>query len=220
MSILSPSSHLLQRQLHHKHSQQLQEPNWSKSTLIKTHGFGFDRRKLDQWTKIMKKDCKVEAFGELSRPDFIEMEPITDVDHLNLILEQAKQASQPVIIDWMAAWCRKCIYLKPKLEKLAAECDTKLKFYCVDVNNVPQALAKRGNISKMPTIQLWKDGEMKSEVIGGGKASLVIEEVREMIRNFNLPLVEPSRHSFPPPLSPSPTTTRRRKHLTSITNSL
>lgn len=25
----------------------------------------------------------------------------------------------------MAAWCRKCIYIKPKLEKLAAEFDTK-----------------------------------------------------------------------------------------------
>ncbi|MFS8002288.1 hypothetical protein Hanom_Chr13g01200391 [Helianthus anomalus] len=39
-------------------------------------------------------------------------------------------------------------------------------------------------MQKMPTIQLWKDGEMKSEVIGGGKASLVIEEVRKMIQNF------------------------------------
>lgn len=33
-------------------------------------------------------------------------------------------------------------------------------------------------------IQLWKDGEMKAEVIGGHKAWLVIEEVREMIQNF------------------------------------
>lgn len=23
-----------------------------------------------------------------------------------------------VVVDWMAKWCRKCIYLKPKLEKL------------------------------------------------------------------------------------------------------
>ncbi|KAF5771942.1 putative peptide-N(4)-(N-acetyl-beta-glucosaminyl)asparagine amidase [Helianthus annuus] len=186
MSVLSSSSHLFQRELHHRDLQQPQHPNWSngyRSNPTKTHGFGFDRRKMDRWTKVFKKDCKVEAFGDISRP-FVEMEPITDADHLNVVLEQAKQASQPVIIDWMATWCRKCIYLKPKLEKLAAEYDIKIKFYCVDVNNVPQALAKRGKISKMPTIQLWKDGEMKSEVIGGGKVSLVIEEVREMIQNF------------------------------------
>ncbi|XP_047260945.1 thioredoxin-like 3-1, chloroplastic [Capsicum annuum] len=58
------------------------------------------------------------------------------------------------MIDRMAAWCRKCIYLKPKLEKLSAEFDTKLKFYYVDVNKVPQTLVKRGNVSKMPTIQV------------------------------------------------------------------
>lgn len=33
-------------------------------------------------------------------------------------------------------------------------------------------------------LQIWKDGEMKSEVIGGHKAWLVIEEVREMIKKF------------------------------------
>ncbi|XP_048426464.1 thioredoxin-like 3-1, chloroplastic [Pyrus x bretschneideri] len=85
----------------------------------------------------------------------------------------------------MASWCRKCIYLKPKLEKLAAEYDTRVKFYYVDVNKVPQALVKRGNIFKMPTIQVWKDGEFKAEVIGGHKAWLVLEEVREMLQPSN-----------------------------------
>nr|XP_043610093.1 thioredoxin-like 3-1, chloroplastic [Erigeron canadensis] len=187
MSILSPNSHLLYREVHHKDQQQAQQPNWSNgccSNLIKTYGFGFDGKKMDhQWKKTMKRDCKVEALWDFSRPAFVEMEPINDVEHLELILEKAKQASQPIIIDWMAAWCRKCIYLKPKLEKLGAEFDTKLKIYCVDVNKVPQTLVKRGNISKMPTIQLWKDGEMKAEVIGGHKGWLVIEEVREMIQN-------------------------------------
>lgn len=31
-------------------------------------------------------------------------------------------------------------------------------------------------------LQLWKDGEMKEEVIGGHKAWLVVDEVREMIQ--------------------------------------
>lgn len=36
----------------------------------------------------------------------------------------------------------------------------------------------------MNLLQLWKDGEMKAEVIGGHKAWLVIDEVREMIQKF------------------------------------
>lgn len=40
------------------------------------------------------------------------------------------------------------------------------------------------NLQKMPTIQLWKDGEWKEEVIGGHKAWLVMDEVREMIQKY------------------------------------
>lgn len=32
-------------------------------------------------------------------------------------------------------------------------------------------------------LQLWKDGKKQAEVIGGHKAHLVINEVREMIEN-------------------------------------
>ncbi|KAJ8480463.1 hypothetical protein OPV22_024190 [Ensete ventricosum] len=117
-----------------------------------------------------------------SRPMSVPMEDITIVEELDQILEQAKELSQVIIVDWMAAWCRKCIYLKPKLEKLAAEFDPRVRFYLVDVNKVSQELVKRGNITKMPTIQLWKDKEWKDEVVGGQKAWLVIDEVREMIQ--------------------------------------
>ncbi|KAL9331700.1 hypothetical protein ACSQ67_001310 [Phaseolus vulgaris] len=135
--------------------------------------------------KMKRRNLRVEAmWPDLSKSSELQMEEINDSDHLDQILLLAHDNSQPILIDWMATWCRKCIYLKPKVEKLAAEYQNKVKFYCVDVNKVPQTLVKRGNISKMPTIQLWKDGEMKAEVIGGHKAWLVIEEVREMIQKF------------------------------------
>ncbi|KMZ58398.1 Thioredoxin-like 3-1, chloroplastic [Zostera marina] len=119
-----------------------------------------------------------------SKPISVDMEPIENMEQLDEILRKSMEnGSASIIVDWMAAWCRKCIYLKPKLEKLAADFPT-VKFYCVDVNKVPQALVKRGNISKMPTIQLWKDGEMKEQVIGGHKAWLVIEETKEMIKKY------------------------------------
>ncbi|XP_057782505.1 thioredoxin-like 3-1, chloroplastic isoform X2 [Salvia miltiorrhiza] len=183
MSILSPNSHILYREIHQKEAQQ---QLWSSSIWVKQNGsgLGLDRSR-NEWRKRAKRDLRACAFWpELSKPSSVEMEPIQDTDHFDRILESAKELSQPVLVDWMAAWCRKCIFLKPKLEKLAAEFDTKVTFYYVDVNKVPQSLVKRGNVSKMPTIQLWKDGEMKAEVIGGHKAWLVIEEVREMIHQF------------------------------------
>ncbi|KAM2044480.1 hypothetical protein ACFX1T_008793 [Malus domestica] len=187
MSVLAANSHVLcSREVHHREQQPQFWGNGGGFLLLpKASGLGFLNRNRDG-NRTLKMDLKVEAFWgtDTSRPTVVEMEAINDCDQLDQILSQAQERSQPVVIDWMASWCRKCIYLKPKLEKLAAEYDTKIKFYYVDVNKVPQALVKRGNISKMPTIQVWKDGEFKAEVIGGHKAWLVLEEVREMLQNF------------------------------------
>eukprot|EP00257_Ricinus_communis_P023853 XP_015583957.1 thioredoxin-like 3-1, chloroplastic [Ricinus communis] len=193
MSSLAANSHILYREVYNQRDQQQQHQLWSSSgsccLLLQQRNSGcynlFDCKKTRSFKKISKRDLRVEAFWpDMTRPTSIEMEPINDSDQLDQILLKAQELSQPVLIDWMAAWCRKCIYLKPKLEKLAFEFDTKIKIYSVDVNKVSQSLVKRGNISKMPTIQLWKDGEMKAEIVGGHKGWLVVEEVREMIQKF------------------------------------
>lgn len=189
MSVLVANAQILYREFYHRDQHKQQQCLISSgSFLILQRSCWYwpvDRRNRDYKKSLRRRDIRVDAFwSDLSRPTTVEMEPINDSDHLDQILLHAQQHSEPILIDWMANWCRKCIYLKPKLEKLAAEYDTKIKFYCVDVNKVPQALVKRGNISKMPTLQLWKDGEMKAEVIGGHKAWLVVDEVREMIKKF------------------------------------
>ncbi|GAB2266889.1 hypothetical protein Dimus_001877 [Dionaea muscipula] len=192
MSVLAANPQIICRENSmwvHQREQIPQSSNvgWCLFVLNSSSGFGIEHKK---WPELQRKlrssrDIRVHGFWpDLSRPSTIEMEPINDCEHLDQILDHALQLSQPIIIDWMATWCRKCIFLKPKLEKLAAEYHNKLKFYYVDVNDVPKSLVKRGNISKMPTIQLWKDGEMKAEVIGGHEAWLVVEEVKEMIQNF------------------------------------
>ncbi|XP_009771570.1 thioredoxin-like 3-1, chloroplastic [Nicotiana tabacum] len=185
MSILAPNSQIMYREIHPREQQHQVRNNGGSLNLLKSYEFCFVDKRRGDWRKTIKKEWRMHAsWLDMSRPDTVEMQSIENSEQLDQILASANELSQPIIIDWMAAWCRKCIYLKPKLEKLAAEFDTKLKFYYVDVNKVPQSLVKRGNISKMPTIQLWKDGEMRAEVIGGHKAWLVIEEVREMIKNF------------------------------------
>ncbi|PKI54171.1 thioredoxin-like 3-1, chloroplastic [Punica granatum] len=184
--IVAAGTHVLCRELYHREQQQLLSGGGGiYSSSVQRRYLWVDPRNGGHRNKIVRKEFRAGAFwSDLARPEAIEMEPIDDCDQLDQALQRANELSQPILIDWMAAWCRKCIYLKPKLEKLAAEYDKKIKVYFVDVNKVPRTLVKRGNISKMPTIQIWKDGEMKAEVIGGHKAWLVIEEVREMIEKF------------------------------------
>ncbi|KAK9284025.1 hypothetical protein L1049_012284 [Liquidambar formosana] len=116
-------------------------------------------------------------------PVSVQLEPICSESQFDRIIAEAQQLEEPVIIVWMASWCRKCIYLKPKLEKLAADYYPRLRFYCVNVNTVPHKLVAHAGVTKMPTIQLWKDSKKLAEVIGGHKAYLVVNEVREMIEN-------------------------------------
>uniref|UniRef100_A0A0D9VMR1 Thioredoxin domain-containing protein n=1 Tax=Leersia perrieri TaxID=77586 RepID=A0A0D9VMR1_9ORYZ len=118
---------------------------------------------------------------EEEEPSWVELEPIGGEQQMDRALSEAQQLGLPIVLLWMASWCRKCIYLKPKLEKLAAEYYPRIRFYCVDVNAVPQKLVNRAGVTKMPSIQLWSDFQKQAEVIGGHKSWLVIDDVRRMI---------------------------------------
>ncbi|KAH1077887.1 hypothetical protein GLYMA_19G149200v4 [Glycine max] len=157
MSVIGAYSHFLYGEVYQKDQQ-------CPQYLVSGRGYLFSHKSScgSIWVgsrksegKIKRRNLRVEAmWPDLSRPNELEMEEISDSEQLDQILVHAQQNSQPILIDWMATWCRKCIYLKPKLEKLAPEYHNKAKFYFVDVNKVPQTLVKRGNISKMPTIQV------------------------------------------------------------------
>jgi len=149
-------------------------------------GFGLERRHRTISVTSSGRVMKVPALyrQDVEMPTSLELEPITSEEKFDQILAEARQRSEPVIIEWMATWCRKCIHLKPKLERLAAEFYPRVRFYCVNVNAVPQALVDRAEVVKMPTIQLWNDGKKQAElIVGHNKAWLVVDDTREMITN-------------------------------------
>ncbi|TVU27693.1 hypothetical protein EJB05_19190, partial [Eragrostis curvula] len=106
------------------------------------------------------------AEEEEEGPSWVELEPICNEQQLDRALAEAQQLDHPIVLLWMASWCRKCIYLKPKLEKLAAEYHPRIRFYSVDVNAVPQKLVNRAGVT------LWSDSQKQDEVIGGHKSWL------------------------------------------------
>lgn len=102
MSILAPNSHILYRDTYSTKDQSQQL--WSVGSFLNTSkafGFGFDQRKYSECKKILKRDCRANSFlPDLSRPQSVEMESITDSDHLDQILDKATDHSQPIVIDW------------------------------------------------------------------------------------------------------------------------
>ncbi|KAK9788297.1 hypothetical protein WJX73_004704 [Symbiochloris irregularis] len=89
-----------------------------------------------------------------------------------------------VVVDWMARWCRKCIYLKPKLTKMLKEEFPGIPVVFIDVNAVPGTLVYDQGIRKMPTITIYKDGQKVREHIAAEGGLKAVTAIREMIKEY------------------------------------
>ncbi|MBA2425779.1 MAG: thioredoxin [Actinobacteria bacterium] len=71
----------------------------------------------------------------------------------------------PVVVDFWAEWCGPCKLVGPELEKIAAEYDGKVKVVKLNIDEAPNVASKYG-IMSIPTIALFQDGDIKSQVVG------------------------------------------------------
>ncbi len=71
----------------------------------------------------------------------------------------------PVVVDFWAEWCGPCRLVAPELEKIQAEYEGKVKVVQLNIDDSPQVASKYG-IMSIPTIALFVDGDIKSQVVG------------------------------------------------------
>jgi len=85
-------------------------------------------------------------------------------DNFREIVVQASH-SVPVLVDFWADWCQPCHILMPVLAKLAEDYSGKLVLAKVDTE-AERELAARYGVRSLPTLKLFKDGEVIDEIIG------------------------------------------------------
>ena len=87
-----------------------------------------------------------------------------DVSDQNFEQEVLK-SSEPVLVDFFAEWCGPCKAMAPALEEVAKEMEGKVKVAKIDVDANPD-ITTRYQIQAMPTLILFKDGEIAGRHTG------------------------------------------------------
>ena len=93
----------------------------------------------------------------------------------NNFSKEVIQSDRPVLLDFWAPWCIPCRMVAPILDEIARE-RADVKVAKVNIDEQPE-LAGRFGIMSIPTLMLFKNGEMVRREVGGKSK----EEILEMI---------------------------------------
>jgi thioredoxin 1 len=96
---------------------------------------------------------------------------VTDANFQAEVIE----STQPVLVDFWAPWCGPCRIVAPHLEELDSERDD-LRVVKLNTDENPQTAAQY-NVMSIPTILLFKNGQVAHQIIGALPKNRIVQEI-------------------------------------------
>lgn len=90
--------------------------------------------------------------------------------------DEVLNSDVPVLVDFWASWCGPCRMISPIIEEIAAE-ENGIKVGKVNVDDEPE-LASTYNIMSIPTIMVFKNGEVVNVAVGARPKSTLLSLVK------------------------------------------
>ncbi len=94
--------------------------------------------------------------------------------------EKVLQAESPVLVDFAADWCGPCKALAPVVRDVACEYQGEVAVFTLDIDTNPET-CKRYAIRSVPTLMLFKKGELANRLNGGNLSRSQLSAVFDAI---------------------------------------
>jgi thioredoxin 1 len=96
---------------------------------------------------------------------------VTDTNFQAEVLE----STEPVLVDFWAPWCGPCRIVAPHLEELDSERED-LRVVKLNTDDNPETAA-RYNVMSIPTLLLFKNGQVAHQIIGALPKNRLVQEL-------------------------------------------
>jgi thioredoxin 1 len=93
--------------------------------------------------------------------------------------QEVTKSAMPGVVDFWAEWCGPCKMIAPVLDEIAEEKAGQVKIAKVNVDENP-ALSSKFAIRAIPTLLLFKGGEVREQVMGVQSKKALLDKINAL----------------------------------------